>query len=70
MITDGELKLVMLRGDHRVNEIKLQNALGAEYRPARADEFESSIGPAGYIGPVGVDVPILLDAGVWRRAAT
>ena len=64
VITDGELKLVMLRGDHRVNEIKLQNALGAEYRPARADEFESSIGPAGYIGPVGVDVPILLDAGV------
>jgi prolyl-tRNA synthetase len=64
VITGGELKLVMLRGDHRVNEIKLQNALGAEYRPALADEFESVIGPAGYIGPVGVDVPILLDAGV------
>ena len=54
----------MLRGDHRVNEIKLRNALGAEFRPARAEEFEDRIGPAGYIGPVGADVPILLDEGV------
>jgi prolyl-tRNA synthetase len=64
VVTGGELKLVMLRGDHRVNEIKLQNALGAEFRPAQAAEFEDRIGPAGYIGPVGVDVPILLDQGV------
>src|SRR5215218_7987038 len=64
VITDGELKLVMLRGDHRVNDIKLQNALGAEFRPAQPAEFEDRIGPAGYIGPVGVDVPILLDEGV------
>jgi prolyl-tRNA synthetase len=63
IVTDGELKLVMLRGDHRVNDIKLQNALGAEFRPAQAQEFEDRIGPAGYIGPVGVDVPILLDQG-------
>ena len=61
IVGDGELRLVMLRGDHRVNEIKLQNALGAEFRPARAEEFEDRIGPAGYIGPVGTDVPILLD---------
>jgi prolyl-tRNA synthetase len=59
-----ELKLVMLRGDHRVGEIKLQNALGADFRPAQAEEFAERIGPAGYIGPVGVDVPILLDRGV------
>jgi prolyl-tRNA synthetase len=64
VITGGGLELVMLRGDHRVNDIKLQNALGAEFRPARPDEFEQRIGPAGYIGPVGTDVPILLDRGV------
>jgi prolyl-tRNA synthetase len=64
VIVGDELKLVMLRGDHRVNEIKLQNALGAEFRPAKADEFEDRIGPAGFIGPVGVDVPILLDRAV------
>ena len=65
VMVDGRgLTLVMVRGDHRVNEIKLQNALGAEFRPAREDEFAQRIGPAGYIGPVGADVPILLDDAV------
>ena len=61
MIVGDELKLVLVRGDHRVNDIKLTNALGAAFRPAQASEFEDRIGPAGYIGPVGTDVPILLD---------
>jgi prolyl-tRNA synthetase len=65
VIVEGRgLVMVVVRGDHRVNEIKLQNALGAEFRPARADEFEERVGPAGYIGPVGIDVPILLDDAV------
>jgi prolyl-tRNA synthetase len=64
VVVDGDLRLVMLRGDHRVNDIKLANALGAEFRPARPEEFAERIGPAGYIGPVGTDVPILLDRGV------
>ena len=64
MVADRGLVLVIVRGDHRVNEIKLQNALGAEFRTARADEFGERIGPAGYIGPVGIDVPILLDDAV------
>src|SRR5215217_4655531 len=62
-IASADPQPVMLRGDHRVNDIKLQNALGTEFRPAQAEEFEDRIGPAGYIGPVGVDVPILLDQG-------
>ena len=62
VIVGEELKLVLVRGDHRVNDIKLTNALGAPFRPAQASEFEDRIGPAGYIGPVGTDVPILLDA--------
>jgi prolyl-tRNA synthetase len=56
--------MVVVRGDHRVNEIKLANALGAPFRPAREEEFAEPIGPAGYIGPVGIDVPILLDDAV------
>jgi prolyl-tRNA synthetase len=64
VIAGGELKLVILRGDHRVGDIKLQNALGTEFRPAQPEEFADRIGPAGYIGPVGTDVPILLDRGV------
>jgi prolyl-tRNA synthetase len=64
LVTDRGLLMVVVRGDHRVNEIKLRNALGAEFRPARAEEFEQRVGPAGYIGPVGADVPILLDEAV------
>jgi prolyl-tRNA synthetase len=64
MVAGRGLVLVVVRGDHRVNEIKLQNALGAEFRPAREDEFGERIGPAGYIGPVRIDVPILLDDAV------
>src|SRR4051794_7077580 len=62
IVGDSELKLVLVRGDHRVNDIKLANALGAGFRPAHETEFADRIGPAGYIGPVGTDVPILLDA--------
>ena len=42
------LVLVFVRGDHRVNEIKLTNALGEPFRPATEDELP---GPAGYLGP-------------------
>jgi prolyl-tRNA synthetase len=60
----GELKMVLVRGDHRVNEIKLALALGERARAATREEVEARIGPAGFIGPVGADVPILLDEGV------
>jgi prolyl-tRNA synthetase len=58
------LVMAFVRGDHRVNDIKLANALGESFRQARADEFADRIGPAGFVGPVGADVPILLDDAV------
>jgi prolyl-tRNA synthetase len=61
---DDEMKLVVLRGDHRVNEIKLRAALRSDFRPARAEEIEQRLGPPGYIGPVGAQMPILLDQAV------
>jgi prolyl-tRNA synthetase len=64
VVEDRGLVMAIVRGDHRVNEIKLANALGATFRPAREEEFAARIGPAGYIGPVGVDIPILLDDAV------
>jgi prolyl-tRNA synthetase len=61
VVTDSRgLLMVFLRGDHRVNDIKLANALGEPFRPAREDELR---GPAGFLGPDG-DVPLLLDAAV------
>ena len=60
------LVLALVRGDHRVSEIKLANALGAPGRPARPEEIEAAIGPPGFIGPVGLadDVEIVLDSAV------
>jgi prolyl-tRNA synthetase len=60
----GAMRMVVVRGDHRVNDIKLQNALGAAFRPARPDEVAERIGPPGFIGPVGADVTVLLDAAI------
>src|SRR3954454_7599428 len=64
MVEDRGLVLAVLRGDHQVNDIKLANALGATFRGAREDEFAQRIGPAGSMGPVGADVPVLLDDAV------
>jgi prolyl-tRNA synthetase len=51
------LVLAFVRGDHRVNEIKLGNALRERFRPAREDELP---GPAGFLGPTD-GVPALYD---------
>ena len=59
-----ELVLVLIRGDHRLNEIKLANHLGTAVRPARPEEIEAAIGPVGFVGPVGVDVRILMDEAI------
>jgi prolyl-tRNA synthetase len=69
VLEDGDMQLVVVRGDHRVNEIKLQNTLGRPYRAARADEIEQRLGPPGYIGPVGAELPVLLDAAVSANGA-
>ncbi len=70
IVLDGdEMKMVVVRGDHRVNEVKLQNAVGQPFRAARADEIEQRIGPPGYIGPVGAGLPVLLDGAVTANGA-
>ena len=45
-----------LRGDHQVNETKLNGVAGtSELRPMSAEELEFHIGgPAGFLGPVGI----------------
>ncbi len=65
VILDGDaMTLVIVRGDHRVNEIKLRNALRSDFRPAHPDEVAQRLGPPGFIGPVGTQLPIVLDAAV------
>jgi prolyl-tRNA synthetase len=61
-----ELHLLLVRGDHALNEIKTQKLIGA-FRFATEAEIRGSLGcKAGYIGPVGVKVKVLAD----RAAAT
>jgi len=65
VVVEGRgLVLVLLRGDHRLNEIKLRNALGADFRQAGAEEIAAELGPVGYIGPVGAKIPVIKDAAI------
>jgi prolyl-tRNA synthetase len=49
--------VAFLRGDHQVNETKLNAAAGtADLRPMMPEELQLHIGgPAGYLGPVGIE---------------
>jgi prolyl-tRNA synthetase len=55
-VLDGQLALVLMRGDHELNETKLIDATGAiDIRPAQADEIVQALGAsAGSLGAVGV----------------
>jgi prolyl-tRNA synthetase len=70
MIVDGRGPvLVVLRGDHRLNEVKLAGALGSPVRPAQPDEIEEDFGSVpGFIGPVGARVPVVADEAVRELA--
>jgi prolyl-tRNA synthetase len=54
--------LVLIRGDHQLNEIKLRNAFKADARLAREDEIRDQFGThPGFIGPVDAKVPVAAD---------
>lgn len=65
-LADGELVIVLVRGDRRINEIKLQALLGVnELVLADNAAIEKGTLKVGYLGPVGVEgVRILADAEV------
>src|SRR4051794_34872400 len=68
------MRLALVRGDDRLNEIKLRNVLGQDFRPATAEEVAAAFGtPPGFIGPVGVEVELIadssLDHGTWLTGA-
>jgi prolyl-tRNA synthetase len=56
----GKTKLrgivVLMRGDHQLNEAKLNGAVGAATRPMEEGEIKALFNsPAGYLGPVGIE---------------
>jgi prolyl-tRNA synthetase len=69
-LVDDRLTLVLLRGDHPLNEQKLVDATGAtELRPADAAEIRAALGALpGSLGAVGVrDLPVIADEALRGR---
>jgi prolyl-tRNA synthetase len=54
VLQEARFVLLLLRGDHDLNEVKTQKAIGA-FRFALEAEMRRALGsPPGYVGPVGV----------------
>ncbi|MDL4820383.1 proline--tRNA ligase [Actinomadura opuntiae] len=70
-LLDGTLTLVLLRGDHALNEQKLVDATGAaEIRAAEPGEIQSALGALpGSLGAVGVALPVIADEALRGRRA-
>jgi prolyl-tRNA synthetase len=69
-VIDGQLTLVVVRGDHDLQEQKLADGVGAvDLRPATAEEIQTALGAGpGSLGAVGVtDIPVLADHAVSGR---
>lgn len=63
-VADGKPVAVLVRGDHEVNEIKVQNALGVSELALASPEVVQQVtgAPVGFAGPVGLKgVKILAD---------
>jgi prolyl-tRNA synthetase len=74
VVDGGGMRLALVRGDHRLNEIKLQKAVGAPFRAATEEEIKETFGSEpGFIGPVGVGVDVVadeaLERGTWVTGA-
>ncbi len=70
VVADKRPLMVLLRGDHHLNEVKLGLAVGAaEVRPAHPEEIEQWLGAgAGFIGPVGTNgIELLADRALEGR---
>ena len=69
-VIDGQLTLVLLRGDHPLADQKLIDATGAAaIRPAQPDEIVAALGASpGSLGAVGVtDLPVIADLALQGR---
>jgi prolyl-tRNA synthetase len=62
VVASGKVVLALVRGDQRVNEFKLGQALKGDWRPAQADEIAEAFGAeGGSLGPVGTTVDVIAD---------
>jgi prolyl-tRNA synthetase len=62
VVADGRVVLGLVRGDDRLDEVKMTEALGSVFRPATEDEIRETFGAdPGSLGPVGVSVDVIAD---------
>jgi prolyl-tRNA synthetase len=69
-VMDGQLTLVLLRGDHQLQDQKLSDATGVtDIRPAQPDEIRAALGALpGSLGAVGVTgLPVIADLALRGR---
>ncbi len=62
VVMDGRVVLGLVRGDDRLDEGKMTEALGEPFRPATEEEIRQAFGAdPGSIGPVGTAVEVVAD---------
>jgi prolyl-tRNA synthetase len=62
VVAGDQLVLALVRGDDRLNEMKLLAELGENFRPAEPEEIRKAFGAGGgSIGPVGVKAEVIAD---------
>ena len=62
VVMNGEVVLGLVRGDDRLDEGKMLEALGQPFRPATEEEIQQAFGAdPGSIGPVGAAVQVVAD---------
>jgi prolyl-tRNA synthetase len=63
IIAGGEIYLLLLRGDHHLNETKVRKIpFLSDFRLANGEEIHARTGCVpGYIGPVGLPLPLIAD---------
>lgn len=69
-IVDSRPHLILMRGDHQLNESKLLRAVGTDrFRPAEPEEIQATFGAdPGSLGPVGIeDTRVLADMALKGR---
>lgn len=69
-IADGKAVAVVLRGDHEVNEIKLKQVLGVEtlILADAVSTAQATGAPTGYVGPIGLSIPLVVDTDVLQMS--
>jgi prolyl-tRNA synthetase len=68
LVHDRDFILLLVRGDHDLNEIKAQKLIGAFRFAGEAEIREHLHSPPGYIGPVGTKIRVVADRTVAAMA--